>query len=102
MAFLRENSVKWQERKVTECERVKEEAKEDRLAVSRMKKKRYGIKRLSKEENKRLKETGVKCTALPLPKLRGWTQRYIQTTMPDSERPIGLFTLGPIDILYVN
>jgi hypothetical protein len=46
--------------------------------------------------------TGVKCTALPLPKLRGWTQRYIQTTVPDSERPIGLFTLGPIDILYVT
>ena len=35
---------------------MKQEAKEDRLAVSRMKKKRYGIRRLSKEENKRLKE----------------------------------------------
>ena len=56
MAFLKENSHKWQERKVTECEKMKQEAKEDRLAVSRMKKKRFGIKRLSKEENKRLKE----------------------------------------------
>jgi hypothetical protein len=56
MAFLRENSHMWQERKVEECEKVKQEAKEDRLAVSRMKKKRYGIKRLSKEENKRIKE----------------------------------------------
>jgi hypothetical protein len=52
MAFLRENSHTWQERKVEECERLKQEAKEDRLAVSRMKKKRYG----RKEENKRMEE----------------------------------------------
>ena len=56
MAFLKENFNTWQERKVEECERLKQEAKEDRLAVTRMKKKRYGIKRLSKDANKRLKE----------------------------------------------
>ena len=48
MAFLKENSHTWQERKVEECERLKQEAKEDRLAVTRMKKKRYGIKKAVK------------------------------------------------------
>ena len=56
MNFLKENSKRWQERKLKECERVREEAKEDRLAVVRMKKKRYGIKTMSKEENVRFKE----------------------------------------------
>ena len=41
--------------KIAECDRIKEEEKRDRLAVARMMKKRYGVKRLSKEENMRLK-----------------------------------------------
>ena len=38
MAFLKGNSDRWQERKLRECERLKQEAKEDRLAVVRKKK----------------------------------------------------------------
>ena len=42
-------------RKLEDCERVREEEKRDRLAVVAMKKKRYGVKTLSKEESMRLK-----------------------------------------------
>jgi hypothetical protein len=52
--FLRENTDKWRERRVEECDRIREEDKRDRLAVTKEKKKRYGMKRLSKEENQRL------------------------------------------------
>ena len=37
-------------------ERIKNEEKADRLAISRQKKKKYGIKQLNKEENRRIKE----------------------------------------------
>ena len=37
-------------------ERIKEEEKKDRLAICKEKKKRYGIKKMNKEENRRLKE----------------------------------------------
>ena len=40
MTFLKENSKEWQERKLRECERMRKEAKEDRMAVVRMKKKK--------------------------------------------------------------
>jgi hypothetical protein len=39
-----------------ECDRIREEKKMDRLAVVREKKRKYGIKRISKEENMRLKK----------------------------------------------
>jgi hypothetical protein len=39
---------------VTECDRIREEEKKDRLAVVKEKKRKYGIKRLSKEENMRM------------------------------------------------
>jgi hypothetical protein len=39
-----------------ECDRIREEEKMDRLAVVREKKRKYGIKRISKEENMRLKK----------------------------------------------
>jgi hypothetical protein len=52
--FLRENTDKWRERKIEECDRIREENKRDRLAVSKQKKKRYGMKRLSKEKNLRM------------------------------------------------
>jgi hypothetical protein len=48
-AFLRTNADKWRERKIKECDRIREEEKKDRLAVVREKKRKYGIKRLSKE-----------------------------------------------------
>ena len=53
--FLRSNEDKWRCRRIYECERIKKEDKKDRLAIAKEKKKRYGLKRLSKEENKRLK-----------------------------------------------
>jgi hypothetical protein len=52
--FLRDNTDKWRERRIDECDRIREEDKKDRLAVSKEKKKRYGLKRLSKEENLRM------------------------------------------------
>ena len=53
---IKENEKRWSARKIKECERIKEEAKEDRLSIAREKKKRYGLKGLSKEENKRIKK----------------------------------------------
>ena len=49
MEFLRKNKEKWRERKLEETKRIKEEDKRDRLAVAKEKKKRYGIKGLSRE-----------------------------------------------------
>ena len=46
-------------RKMKECDKIKEEEKQDRLALSREKKRKYGMKKISKEENMRLrKRTG--------------------------------------------
>jgi hypothetical protein len=56
ITFLREKEDKWRVRKIEECERIREEEKRDRLAVCKEKKKRYGIKKISKEENLRLKK----------------------------------------------
>ena len=53
--LLKERATVWANRKVAEYERIKEEDKKDRLAVLRMKKKRYGIQKLSKEETMRLR-----------------------------------------------
>ena len=53
--FLKEKKDGWRERRIEECERIREEEKKDRLALVKEKKKRYGLKRLSKEENSRLK-----------------------------------------------
>ena len=47
---------KWTTRKIKEFEMIKEEDKRDRLAIANEKRKRYGLKKLNKEENKRLKE----------------------------------------------
>ena len=56
VSFLKENERHWQQRKIKEVDRIKEEEKIDRLAVCKQKKRRYGIQRMSKEENKRMKE----------------------------------------------
>ena len=53
--FLKEREGGWKTRKLKKCERIKEEEKKDRLAVVRMKKKRYGIGKMSKDENSKLK-----------------------------------------------
>ena len=55
-AYLRENERGWMLRRIKEHERIKEEEKEDRLALVREKKRKYGLKRISKEENLRLKK----------------------------------------------
>ena len=52
--FLKKNGTKWRERQIEECKRIREEEKKDRLAVVRVKKRKYGLKRLSKEENMRI------------------------------------------------
>ena len=59
ISFLRENEEGWKMRKIKECERIRAEEREDRLALAREKKRKYGIRRISKEENLRLtKRTG--------------------------------------------
>ena len=52
--YLKENDTGWT--KMKETARIRAEEKADRLAIVAEKKKRYGLNRLSKEENKRLKE----------------------------------------------
>ena len=56
ISFLKENEDGWQQRRIKEVDRIKEEEKKDRLEICKEKKKRYGIKKLNKEENRRLKE----------------------------------------------
>ena len=55
ISFLKVNEDGWRTRRLQENERIKEEEKRDRLALVREKKKKYGIKKISKEENMRLK-----------------------------------------------
>ena len=55
MNFLKENEGGWRQRRIEECDKIREEEKRDRLAVVREKRKRYGLKKLSKEENQRIK-----------------------------------------------
>jgi hypothetical protein len=55
MAYLQTHEEGWRIRKLKEYERIREEEKMDRLAVVREKKRKYGLKRISKEENMRLK-----------------------------------------------
>ena len=52
---MKENEIKWTTRKIKECERIKEKEKRDRLAIAKEKKRRYGLNRLNKEENQKLK-----------------------------------------------
>ena len=56
ISFLKHNEEGWKLRKMKECERIREEEKQDRLALAREKKRKYGIKKISKEENQRLKK----------------------------------------------
>ena len=55
ITFMKTHEEKWRTRRIEECDRIKEEEKIDRLAIAREKKKRYGLKKLSVEENRRLK-----------------------------------------------
>ena len=53
--FLEENAEGWRKRKLKEVERLKREEKEERLAIIKVKKKRYGIAKLNSEETKRIR-----------------------------------------------
>ena len=53
--YLEENAEGWRQRKIKEVERIREEEKTDRLTIVKLKKMRYGISRLNKAENSRLK-----------------------------------------------
>ena len=55
MEYLKQNEDRWRCNKIDKCERIKEEEKKDRLAIVKGMKKRYGLQKLSKEENRRLK-----------------------------------------------
>ena len=55
VSILKAKDGEWKSRRIEECMKIKEEDRKDRLAVANMKRKRYGIKKLSKEENQRLK-----------------------------------------------
>ena len=54
--FLKENEKGWQQRRIGEVDRIKEEEKMERLAICKQKRKRYGIRKLNKEEQKRIRE----------------------------------------------
>ena len=52
---LKEKDGAWRQRRIEECDKIREEEKRDRLAVTREKKKRYGINKISKDENLKIK-----------------------------------------------
>ena len=54
--FLKENEKGWQQRRIGEVDRIKEEEKMERLAICEQKRKRYGIRKLNKEDQKRIRE----------------------------------------------
>ena len=56
MKYLKEKDVAWRQRRIEECDKIREEDKRDRLAVAREKKKRYGINKISKDENTKIKK----------------------------------------------
>jgi hypothetical protein len=75
ISFLQENERHWQQRKIKEVDRIREEEKMDRLAVCKQKKRRYGIQRMSKEENKRMKEKTEERIIISQAKANYW-KRY--------------------------
>ena len=56
ITYLKQNEEGWRMRRMEECGKIREEEKQDRLALAREKKRKYGIRKISKEENKRLKK----------------------------------------------
>ena len=54
MEFIKKSEQKWRTRNLKDCTKIRELEKEERLAIAKGKKKRYGIKTLSQEESKRL------------------------------------------------
>jgi hypothetical protein len=56
ISYIKSKEGAWNTRRVEECTRIREEERKDRLAVVAVKKRKYGGKRLSKEESMRMKE----------------------------------------------
>ena len=52
MKFLQKNDKGWQTRKIKEIERIKDEKRIERLTICAQKKKRYGLKKLTKESRR--------------------------------------------------
>ena len=70
--FLKEKESGWQTRKIKEVESIKEEEKRDRLAICKEKKRRYGLKRLSKVESKRRKMRTEERMVVSMAKANYW------------------------------
>ena len=56
LQYLEENAEGWRSRRIKEVEKIKAEEKRDGHAVVKVKKKRYGIGKLSKEESIRMRQ----------------------------------------------
>ena len=54
--FLKENEDGWKERRNGEIKKIKEQEKKERLEIVAEKKRRYGLQKISKEENRRIGE----------------------------------------------
>ena len=84
ITFLKTNEERWRERRIEECARIKEEEKRDRLALVKEKKKRYGLTKLSKEENMRLKMRTEERQVIAKVKANLW-RRYREVGGEDME-----------------
>ena len=58
--------------KIEEIERIRKEEKEERLAICKQKKKKYRLKQLNKEENKRIKERSEERILISQAKANYW------------------------------
>ena len=52
ICYLEKNSEKWRQRRLKQVDKIKQKDKAGRLAVVAIKKKRYGIGKLTKDETK--------------------------------------------------
>ena len=86
--YIKEKRDGWTERRIEECEKIREEEKTDRLALVKEKKKRYGLKRLSKEENSRLKSRTEDRIMIAQSKANLW-KRYREGREEEEEAEIG-------------
>ena len=83
--FLRENEAGCQQRKIKEVDRIMEVEKAERLAIASQKKKRYGIKTLNKEENKRIRERTAQRIEISQAKANYWKMHRGEKKSPNEE-----------------
>jgi hypothetical protein len=85
--FLKSKEVIWRTRRIEECSRIREEEKRDRLAVVDVKKRKYGVKRMTKEENLRIKERTEERLEISTAKTNYWRNyRERKDDMEEEER----------------